>query len=65
MAEEKTNLQKLSDAFQALTFREMKDLSEVLTETLKATNGVIVKPDVMAEVLDAFGEYLVVEGEKD
>ena len=43
----------------------MKDLSEVLSETLTATNGVIVKPDVMAEVLDAFGEYLVIEGEKD
>lgn len=42
----------LTAAFKALTYREMKDLAEVLSETLRATNGGIVKPDVFAEVLD-------------
>lgn len=53
----------LAEAFKALTYREMKDLAEVMSDTLKATNGVIVKPEVFAEVLDTFGEYLDIEAE--
>lgn len=53
----------LAAAFQALTFRQMIDLSEVLTEALDAQNGLKVKPQVMAEVLDSFGAYLAIETE--
>lgn len=54
-------LVKLAEQFQALTYREMTTLAEVLVETLDATNGMKVKPQVMSEVLDAFGEYLAIE----
>lgn len=59
-----SRLEALADAFQALTYREMKTLAEVLVETIDATNGMKMKPEVMAEVLDAFGAYLEIEQEK-
>lgn len=60
---QKSNLEKLADAFQALTYREMKDCAEVLAEALDAQNGLKVKPEVFAEVLDSFGSYLEIEVE--
>lgn len=59
-----SRLIKLSEAFRALTHREMKDLAEVISETLTATNGVIVKPEVFADVFDTFGDYLAIETEE-
>ena len=56
-------LTALADAFQALTYREMTELSEVLAETLEAENGLKVKPTVFAEVLDSFGAFLTIETE--
>lgn len=61
---EKDRLKQLADAFQALTHREMKTLAEVLVDTIAATNGLQIKPAVMADVLDAFGAYLEIEQEK-
>jgi hypothetical protein len=52
-------LQELAACFGKLTYREMMDLGEVLAEALQAANGLNVKPQVFADVLDSFGEYLV------
>jgi hypothetical protein len=54
-------LKALAEAFQALTYREMTELSEVLSESLQAQNGLAVKPAVFAEVLDSFGAFLEIE----
>lgn len=54
-------LKALAEAFQALTYREMTDLADVLAESLAAQNGLNVKPAVFAEVLDSFGAYLEIE----
>lgn len=51
-------LKRLAADFQALTYREMMDLGEVLAEALCAANGLNVKPQVFADVLDSFGAYL-------
>lgn len=56
-------LKALAEAFQALTYREMTELADVLSEALKAENGLNVKPEVFAEVLDSFGAFLVIEAE--
>ena len=59
-------LKALAAAFQALTFREMTDLADVFSEALAAQNGLQVRPQVFAEVLDSLGEYLEIEiGETD
>lgn len=54
-------LKKLAEAFQALTHREMMDLSEVFCECLDATNGMKVKPLVIAECFDSLDAYLDIE----
>lgn len=56
-----SRVQALAEAFKALTYREMQDLAEVMSEALDGQNGLKVKPTVMAEVLDSFGEYLALE----
>lgn len=58
-------MQNLADAFQALTYREMKDLADAFSESLSAQNGLQVKPEVFAEVLDSIGEYITIEAESD
>lgn len=59
-------LYKLAEAFKNLTYSEMKELAEVMSTTIDSVNGMKVKPEVFAEVLDAFGEYIVIaHGDED
>ena len=58
-------LKVLAEAFQALTHREMMDLADVFVECLDATNGMKVKPLVVAECFDSFGAYLEIETSAD
>ncbi len=58
-------LAALAAAFVDLRHRDMKELAEVMSESLKAINGLAVKPEVFAEVLDSLGEYIVIEAEGD
>lgn len=55
------NLKALAEAFEKLTYRETMTLADVLAETLQAVNGLNVKAEVFAEVLDSFGAYLAIE----
>lgn len=55
-------LARLAEAFIELRHRDMMDLAEVISESLQAINGQVVKPQVFAEVLDSLGEYIAIEG---
>lgn len=63
MGKQTNNLISLAEAFEALTYREMTELSEVFSEALEAENGLCVKPAVFAAMLDSFGEFLTIEGD--
>lgn len=56
-----SGLEKLAEAFQALTYREMMECADVFVEAIDAQNGMKVKPQVIAEVLDSFGAFLEIE----
>lgn len=57
-------LAALAEAFTNLRHRDMKELAEVVSESLKAHNGLVVKPEVFCEVLDSLGEFIVIENEE-
>lgn len=54
-------LAKVAEAFIDLRHRDMMDLAEVISESLEAINGQVVKPQVFAQVLDSLGEYIAIE----
>lgn len=56
-----SNLKNLADAFEALTYREMKELAEVMVEAIDAINGMKIKPQVMADALDSLNSYIEIE----
>lgn len=59
----RSGLERLNDAFQALTYREMMQVAEALVESLDAVNGLKIKDKAMADAIDAFGEFLAIEVE--
>lgn len=63
MADTPNRMRVLADALQALTYREMKDLADAFVEAIDATNGMKIKADVIAEVLDSIGEYVEIEAQ--
>lgn len=63
MADTPNRMRVLADALQALTYREMKDLADAFVEAIDATNGMKIKADVIAEVLDGIGEFVEIEAQ--
>lgn len=63
MADTPNRMRVLADALQALTYREMKDLADAFVEAIDATNGMKIKADVIAEVLDSIGEFVEIEAQ--
>jgi hypothetical protein len=60
-----TRMQHLNDAFQALTYSEMKAVAEALNESIHAACGVTLKDTVIAFALDALGAWLEIEAESE
>lgn len=61
MTKPNSRLKAVADAFADLTHRDMMDLADAFAQLLDQTNGMKVKPIVIAECLDGLGEYLAAE----